>query len=57
MNGFGMFTNVLERVQNTIDANLGIDSEQAKQAMGKFARYKGCLNTLAYIGGLPAIGI
>ncbi len=35
MNGFGLFSNLVERVQSTIDANLGIDSEQAKEAMGK----------------------
>ena len=36
MNGFGLFSNLVERVQSTIDANLGIDSEQAKEAMGQF---------------------
>ncbi len=36
MNGFGLFSNLVERVQSTIDANLGIDSEQAKEAMGEF---------------------
>ena len=35
MNGFGLFSNLVERVQSTIDANLGIDSEQAKEAMGE----------------------